>query len=170
MISERLAKQLHAYHDGELGSLSRWWLERRIERSPEAQAELARLGAVADALRAQAAQVPAPDLWSRIVLQLPPAEHGIAVEHERGFGFTLPKWAGAAVAAGAVAAAFFLMPSSAPIRDSGGVPEALHGSAVQLLDTGRRPAVILQDDAEATIILLLPIYKSDAGRVSDVVG
>jgi hypothetical protein len=43
-------------------------------------------------------------------------------------------------------------------------------SAVQLLDTGRRPAVILQDDAEATIILLLPKQKLAAEETSHVVG
>jgi len=167
MISERLAQQLHAYHDGELTGLGRWWLERRIAGDPEARAELSRLRALGDALRAQAEQVPAPDLWGRIVLELPAARPQPGAVEQRGFGFTLPKWAGALVAAGAVAAAFFLMPGAprGPVSPSGS-----SGSAVQLLDTGRRPALILQDDAEATIILLLPAQKIDAGRMSDAVG
>jgi hypothetical protein len=41
---------------------------------------------------------------------------------------------------------------------------------VQLLDTGRRPALVLQDDAEATIILLLPMQKVAAGGAHDGVG
>jgi len=166
MIRERLAQQLHAYHDGELSGLGRWWLERRIARDPEAQAELARLRALGEVLRSQAEQVRAPDLWARIVLELPVARPETSAAESRGFGFTLPKWAGAVVAAGAVAAAFFLMPGGPPRS----VPPSARGSAVQLLDTGRRPALILQDDAEATIILLLPKQKVDAGRVSDVVG
>jgi anti-sigma-K factor RskA len=168
MIDERLAQQLHAYHDGELNRLGRWRVERRIARDPEARAELARLRALGDALRAQAERVSAPDLWSRIVLELPPARPKAGAAEDRGFGFTLPKWAGAVVAAGAVAAAFFLMPGGAP--PGPGTPEGLGGSAVQLLDTGRRPALILQDDAEATIILLLPAQKLEAGRMSNVVG
>jgi anti-sigma factor RsiW len=166
MMSERLVKDLHAYHDGELHGLRRWWLGRRIATNPAAQAELARLREVGAALRTQAEQTPAPELWSAIVMQLPSAVPQAAPARERdGFGFTLPKWAGAAVAAGAVAIAFLLMPGSGPTPGP-----AFRGSAVQLLDTGRRPAVILQDDAEATIILLLPKQKIEAGGMSDAVG
>ena len=165
MMSERLVKQLHAYHDGELGGLRRWWIERRIARNPEAKRELARLRGLAQALRAQAEQVSAPDLWSSIVLQLPAAAP--AAEPARdGLGFTLPKWAGAVVAAGAVALAIYLVPGSTTQP----LPPAMRDSAVQLLDTGRRPAVILQDDAEATIILLLPKQKLAAEDNSNVVG
>jgi anti-sigma factor RsiW len=162
MMSERLVRGLHAYHDGELQGLRRWWLERRIAASPEAQAELARLGGIGAALRAQAEQTPAPDLWSAIVMQLPPA---VPRAERDGFGFTLPKWVGAAVAAGAVAIAFFAMPGGGPTPGP-----VFRGSAVQLLDTGRRPALILQDDAEATIILLLPKQKIEAGGTSDAMG
>ena len=167
MMSERLVKQLHAYHDGELSGLRRWWTERQIARSPEAQRELARLRGLGAALRTQAEQIPAPDLWSSIVLQLPaaaPAEE--ATRARDGFGFTVPKWAGAVVAAGAVALAIYLVPDSTTQP----LPPALRDSAVQLLDTGRRPAVILQDDAEATIILLLPKQKLAAEETTHVVG
>jgi anti-sigma-K factor RskA len=165
-MSEKLVKQLHAYHDGELRGLHRWWLERRIAADAAAQAELERIRALGAALRAQAEQAPAPDLWGAIVLQLPAAAPTAEPARARdGFGFTLPRWAGALVAAGAIALAFLLVPGGGPAPG----PEA-RGSAVQLLDTGRRPAVILQDDAEATIILLLPKQKIGAGGVSDVVG
>lgn len=163
MTSERLTKQLHAYHDGELRGPRRWWMERLIARSPEAQAELARLQEIGAAMRAQAERTPTPDLWGGIVMRLPAAVPS-AGERE-GFGFTLPKWVGAAVAAGAVALAIYVMPGQ-PAR----TPPVGRDSAVQLLDTGRRPAVILQDDAEATIILLLPKQNFDAGRTSDVMG
>jgi anti-sigma factor RsiW len=163
MMSERLVKQLHAYHDGELRGIRRWWIRRQIARNPAAQRELARLRSLAEALRAQAEQVPAPDLWSSIVLQLPAAPP--AAERD-GFGFTLPKWTGAVVAAGAVALAIYLVPGSTTQP----LPPAVRDSAVQLLDTGRRPAVILQDDAEATIILLLPKQKLAAEETSHVVG
>jgi anti-sigma factor RsiW len=167
MMSERLVKDLHAYHDGELRGLRRWWVERRIAASPAAQAELERIRELGVALRAQAEQAPSPDLWSAVVLQLPPVLPAPAPARERdGFGFTLPKWAGMAVAAGAVAVAFLVMPGGAPTP----LPPAVRDSAVQLLDTGRRPAVILQDDAEATIILLLPMQKVAVEEMQDVVG
>lgn len=167
MMSKRLVRDLHAYHDGELRGVRRWWLERRIAGDPVAQAELARIRALGAALRAQAEQMPAPDLWSAIVMQLPPALPAAEPQRERdGFGFTLPKWAGALVAAGAVALALLVVPGGGPAPG----PAAVRGSAVQLLDTGRRPAVILQDDAEATIILLLPKQKIAAEGASDVVG
>jgi anti-sigma factor RsiW len=165
-MSERLVKQLHAYHDGELGGLRRWWMERQIARNPDAQRELARLRGLAEALRAQAEQVPAPDLWSAIVLQLPAPPAADSARERDGFGFTLPKWAGAVVAAGAVALAIYLVPGSTTRP----LPPAVRDSAVQLLDTGRRPAVILQDDAEATIILLLPKQKLAAEETTNVVG
>jgi anti-sigma-K factor RskA len=169
MMSERLLRDLHAYHDGELRGLRRWWVERRIAASPAARAELERLRELGAALRSQAEQAPAPDLWGAIVMQLPPAlpAANTARRERDGFGFTLPKWAGALVAAGAVAVAFLAIPGGGPTAPSSG---AVRGSAVQLLDTGRRPAVILQDDAEATIILLLPKQSANAGRISDVVG
>jgi anti-sigma factor RsiW len=167
MMSERLVKQLHAYHDGELTGLRRWWLERRIAANPRAQSELARLRELGAALRAQAEETPAPDLWSAIVMQLPAAVPAAEAARERdGFGFTLPRWAGAVVAAGAVALAVFVMPRG----DAPPLQADVRGSAVQLLDTGRRPAVILQDDGEATIILLLPKQNLAAEGVSDVVG
>jgi anti-sigma factor RsiW len=167
MMSERLVKQLHAYHDGELTGLRRWWLERRIAASPAAQAELARLGELGAALRAQAEEAPAPDLWSGIVMRLPAAAPAAEPARE-GLGFTLPRWVGAAVAAGAIALAVFVMPrGDSPLVPA---PADARGSAVQLLDTGRRPAVILQDDAEATIILLLPKQQLVAEGVSDVLG
>jgi anti-sigma-K factor RskA len=167
MMSERLVKDLHAYHDGELSGLRRWWVERRVAASPAAQAELARIRELGAALRAQEGQTPSPDLWSAIVMRLPPAMPEPEAARERdGFGFTLPKWAGAVVAAGAVAVAIWVGGTPTP----GPRPRGASQSAVQLLDTGRRPAVILQDDAEATIILLLPKQKVDAGRMSDVVG
>jgi anti-sigma factor RsiW len=166
MMSERLVRELHAYHDGELRGLRRWWLERRIAGDPAAQAELVRIRELGTALRAQAEQVPAPDLWSAILMQLPATPPAAPPAEERdGFGFTLPKWAGAVLAAGAVALALLVVPGRSPTP----VP-AIRGSAVQLLDTGRRPAVILQDDTEATIILLLPLQKVAAEGASHEVG
>lgn len=166
MMSERLMRRLHAYHDGELHGLGRWWLERQIARDPVARAELARLAQLGEALRAQAEETPPPDLWGSIVLQLPAAVP--AAQPERA-SFTLPKWTGALVAAGALAVAVFMAPRGGPEIAPPSEP-MLRGSSVQLLDTGRRPAMILQDDSEATIILLLPKQKLGAGRASDALG
>lgn len=173
MMNERLTRSLHAYHDGEFRGIARWWLERRIARDPAAQAELARLAQLGEALRVQADEAPSPDLWSAIVLQLPPATPAAepARESESLFGgFTLPKWAGALVAAGAIAVAVVVVtPRGGPEIAPPGVP-VFRGSSVQLLDTGRRPAFILQDDSEATIIWLLQKQKTGAGRNQDALG
>ena len=172
MLSERLTRSLHAYHDGELRGIARWWLERRIARDPAAQAELARLAQLGEALRVQAEEAPSPDLWSAIVLQLPPATPAAEPAREsEGWlgGFTLPKWAGALVAAGAIALAVVVTLRGGPEIAPPGVP-VFRGSSVQLLDTGRRPAFILQDDSEATIIWLLQKQKTGAGRNQDVLG
>lgn len=166
-MKERLLRDLHAYHDGELRGLRRWWTERRLARDPAARAELARLAKLGAALRDEAAESPAPDLWSRIVMELPPAAPAAAPRAAQGsVGFTLPKWAGALVAAGAVAYALLVVgpsPSVRPLASQPAEPEVV-GSKVLLLDTGRRPAFILQDDREATIIWLLPKQNADAGR------
>ena len=84
-------------------------------------------------------------------------------------GFKLPKWAGALVAGGAIALAVFLTPRGGPEIAAPRVP-VFRGSSVQLLDTGRRPAFILQDDSEATIIWLLQKQKTGAGRNQDALG
>ena len=166
-MKERRLRDLHAYHDGELGGLCRWWLERSIARDPAARAELARLTQMGSLLRADAAETPAPDLWSQIVLQLPAAAPQTGPDSERrGFGFSLPRWAGALVAAGAIAYALLVVGPTPPAPG----PAAAPGSSVLLLDTGRRPAFILQDDREATIIWLLPKQKPDAGRTQDALG
>jgi hypothetical protein len=68
-----------------------------------------------------------------------------------------------------VATVFYLFPTGSPVS-APIAPAAVRESAVQLLDTGRRPAVILQDDAEATIILLLPKQRIAAEGAHDVVG
>jgi anti-sigma factor RsiW len=164
-MKARLLRELHAYHDGELGGPRRWWVERRIARDPAARAELARLSQMGAMLRADAAETPAPDLWRQIVLQLPAAARE-ADAGRGGLGFSFPKWAGALVAAGAVAYALLVVGPTPPAPG----PAAEPGSSVLLLDTGRRPAFILQDDREATIIWLLPKQKPDAGRKQDALG
>lgn len=169
-MNERLLRDLHAYHDGELGGLRRWWLARRVARDPAARAELARLSEMGALLRAEAADVRAPDLWSQIVLRLPAAAPAEAPRGERdGFGFSLPKWAGAVVAAGAVAYALLVVAPNPPGQAPGNATQR-EASSVLLLDTGRRPAFILQDDREATIILLLPKQKIDSGRTENALG
>jgi anti-sigma factor RsiW len=162
-MKERLLRDLHAYHDGELRGPRRWWTERRLARDPAARAELARLAQLGAAMRDEAGASPAPDLWSRIVMDLPPAAAPAAEPHAAQGGFTLPKWAGALVAAGAVAYALLVVGPTPSIRPLASQPEVA-GSKVLLLDTGRRPAFILQDDREATIIWLLPKQNADAGR------
>ncbi len=156
MSDERLIRDLHAYRDGELRGWRAWGVRRRLARDSRARAELAGLEQIGAVLRAQAEEAPAPDLWSQIVVQLPAAAPAAGATGSARAGWRLPQWAAAGV--------FFLMPPAPP---EAAAPSA---SAILMLDTGRRPAFILQDDGEATIIWLLQMQKVAAGREQDGVG
>ena len=163
-MNARLIRDLHAYHDGELRGPRRWLLERRLGGDAEAQDELARIALLGGLLRAQAEEVPTPDLWGRIVMALPATAP--AAEPARRLDWGVPQWAGAAVAAAALATVLLLAPPAPPPTGASGGPE----SSVLMLDTGRRPAFILQDDREATIIWLLQAQTADSEGTDDAMG
>jgi len=150
--SERRMEELHAYHDGELGWFSRWRVERRLARDPEARAELAGFADLGDLLREGEAGAQAPDLWPAIRHQLPARSAASPATDASLEGFTgvggswFPRWAPAGLAAAAVAALVAL-------GVGGGDAPALH--SVRWLDTGGQSAMVLQDDGEATIIWIL---------------
>ena len=73
-MDARAEARLHAYHDGELSGLARWWFERELRRSPDLQRELASLRRLSGLLRDHEAEAGDVDLWDRIALGLPGAE------------------------------------------------------------------------------------------------
>ncbi len=152
------SERLQAYHDGELG----FWAARRVRRQlaedPRASAELAQLHELGNLLRSQAEEVPSPDLWRQIVAQLPPAEGVVEAPARAGWG--LSQWASAAALAVSLAWAVVLVPRTGETLPTPG--------SVLLLDTGRRPAFILQDDRNATIIWVLPLQKKLAPEEPNV--
>ena len=145
--------RLEAYRDGELGRLARWRVERVLARSERARAELAALEELGRRVRETAPSGAAPDLWLAIRARLPePAVAAFQTPPRRRTAW-LP-WAAPALAAVAVAVALGLL--------GGEVDPAPEGS-VRWLHARGRPALVLQDDREATIIWVL---ESRPGRTS----
>lgn len=143
---ERRTRALHAYHDGELSWFARLRVSRRLARDQGARRELERLSSLADMLREGDAEIPTPDLWQDIRARLAVTPSPAAsAPSTRGFWFS-PQWLGAGLAAAAtvLAVAYGLEWGDAPDPRS-----------VRWLDAGADSALVLQDDAEATIIWVL---------------
>ncbi len=138
MKLSRRERRLLAYHDGELSGLSRWWVGRSLRHDASAQEELARWSEVGEALRADAHAEPSVDLWA-----------GISEQLESPAAAAAPSWhwrwpelaAGAAVACLAIGW-WLLLPGS-------GTPSV---ESIRWLDARGKAVMVLQDDAEATII------------------
>ena len=148
-IGAKVMEDLYAYHDGELRGLARWRFERRLRRSPALQRELRGLAGLGNLVREAEAEAAGPELWERIAQRLP------AVDAQRdeagesagsGLGWLRPAGALAAAAAVAVAVYFGTYPT---------VPSS--GASVRWLDSGGRPVMVLEAEAEsqATIIWML---------------
>ncbi len=149
-LDERQALELQSAHDGELSPWRRLLMRRRLAREPAARQELERLQEIGELMREAASEAPVPDLWAGIQAQLPYLEAPRPALPERTFGLSgVPGWAGAGLAAAAVGLALALFVNLGPSE----VP--MPGS-VQWLDSGGRATLVLQDDAEATIIWVLP--------------
>jgi hypothetical protein len=145
------------YHDGELGALGRWRARRRLERDAAARAEGARLDALGGMLRALDGADEAPDLWPsiRAALDAAPAAEasdGGLASWRHWSRFEL-RWLGAGLAAAAAGVALAIGLSSGDASEAG---------AIRWLDARGRPLLVLQDDAEATIIWV-PEASIDAG-------
>jgi anti-sigma factor RsiW len=160
---ERLSERLQAYHDGELGGLARWRLERRLARDPSARQELLALKETGRLLREWGTEGAAPDLWEAIQLRLP-ALDGQRAEREKPPGavrsrlWALSPWVGVGVAAAALALAIGVEWGDASIPGS-----------VRWIDSGGKPLMVLQDDSQATIIWVIEGEPGDlsgrSGRV-----
>jgi hypothetical protein len=142
-------RNLHAYHDDQLGVVTRWWWRRRIARSPRLSEQLDQLVEVGDWVR-EADSPPTLDLWDAIALRLP------AIDAARADAPTDPsgllRWAGfrpvmAAAATAAVAVVVAL------VTVGGGSGQ--QAGAVRWLDTGGRSVIVLDNPEAATIVWLL---------------
>lgn len=161
-LSDSDLRALHAYHDGELNPLSRWWVERRLARSARLRAELAEIREVGDWVRHSADSGPAVDLWDAIALRLPAADarRGAGSEAAPGRGWRERSWLGAplfaAAATAAVAVAVVLGTiGDQPVRDA---------RVVRWLDTGGRSVIVLDEPEGATIVWLLESPSEGAAR------
>lgn len=150
---------LHAYHDGELGGLARWRFERRLRRSPQLRRELAALARVGELVRESEARAPEPDLWDRIEQRLPAldARRAEAAQPAR----IAPAWWLRPVGAVAVALAVVIV----VYAEWFGSPAPQNG-VVRWMDSGGRPVMVLEADAETgvTIIWVLEDVAEGAAR------
>jgi hypothetical protein len=163
-------RDAQTFHDGELGWFGRWRFRKRLERKPEVRENLLGLQRLGDALREEFGSAEgrdasgSTDLWSEIAGRLPAA--GIAP----GTSGWLPGWtsvwgsnwdwrpAGAGLAAAALAG--FL----AFGQSGGGAASAPNAESIRWLDARGAPLMVLQDDAEATIIWVPSVQKvQDSG-------
>ena len=147
-IVERDERVLHAYHDGELRGLARWRFERRLARCPELRHELQALVRLRVLVLEVEPDAETPDLWEQIARRLPALD---ARRVEGELRSREPAWAwlwrpmGAAAAAAATAALVFALWSS----------DNAHAGVVRWLDSGGRSVIVLEDDADVTIIWVL---------------
>jgi anti-sigma-K factor RskA len=145
---ERTWQELHAYHDGELSGLARWRFERRLRRSEGLRRELAELARLGALVRAAEAPAPGPDLWDRIEQRLPAVDAQRA-EESGGRRASLGWWmapAGAMAATALAALAVWWGPADAPVERAG---------VVRWMDSGGRSVMVLEGDADTTIIWVL---------------
>lgn len=154
-------RNLHAYHDGQLGPVARWWWRRRIARSPRLREQLEQLAEVGNWVRETDSQQN-PDLWDRIALRLPAIDAARAetTADESGLlpaslgrtpGWTI-HWPGLRpIAAAAATAAVAIAVALGTIGDGSGQ----RPGAVRWLDTGGRSVIVLDNPDGATIVWLL---------------
>lgn len=148
---ERIGPLLDAYHDGELGRLRRWMLQRHLDGCPGCRQELVELAGVGSWVRESTDAARPPDVWSEICWRLPdrgasaaPAARRRQRRGRAGFGFP-------ALGAGVVASAIALLVLVGP-------PELFRsqaGSVVRSLNTHGRPVMVLDAPGDATIIWLM---------------
>jgi anti-sigma-K factor RskA len=158
-MSELQAKDLHAYHDGELWGLARWWFERRLRRSPELRRELAALGHLGELVQQEELRAAGPDLWDRISQRLPALDaRRREAEVERG-GVPSGLWrplGAVAAAAVAILALWSAIQPTAPVA----------GGVVRWIDSGGR-SVFVVDEAEAAVTIIWVLDEASDGATRE---
>jgi hypothetical protein len=152
-------EEIAAYHDGELRGLARWRFEWRLRRSPRLRRELESLHRLGDLVRASEARASEPDLWDRIQQRLPALDARRADEAQPS-GLLAP-WLLRPLGAVAVVTAALLAVYAGVFR--GPSPS---GGVVRWMDSGGRPVMVLEGDAETqmTIIWMLDDAAEGAAR------
>ena len=160
-LSAAEERNLHAYHDGQLGPVARWWWRRRIARSPGLREQLEQLAEVGNWVRETDSQQ-TPDLWDRIARRLPEidAARAATTADESGLlpeslGRT-PGWMARStglrpIMVASVTAAVAVAVALGTMGDGPGQ----RPGAVRWLDTGGRSVIVLDNPDAATIFWLL---------------
>jgi anti-sigma factor RsiW len=162
---------LDGYHDGELGSIERWRVQRHLAGCEACRDELASLGALGGLVRTAVGRAPEPDLWDAIEQRLPsrrPERERLGVQRRAPSRrrWVAPLRVGAAAAA---CAAVFLVTTS----DSGRLASIGGASGVvRSLYANERPVMVLEPETsdDATIIWLMDEAGEQSPEVSEVVG
>lgn len=180
---ERIGPWLDGYHDGELGSLRRWWLGRHLAGCTRCRGELASLAQLGVWMREAASAPPAPDLWAGVAARLPSPEPRLEPARARasrsrelawrwGSWFSKPILGGA-VAAAAVAGVLLVHPVPLPDAPPGSVVRSInpHGRPVMVLEGGRLEGGKLagKDRTSPTIIWMMDAqHDPNPEEVADV--
>jgi anti-sigma-K factor RskA len=159
-IGAKAMEELYAYHDGELRGLARWRFERRLHRSPELRRELDGLARLGSLVREAEEEATGPELWDRIAQRLP----AVDARREEAGERSAPAWswlrpAGALAAAAVVAVAVYMGSYQA-------VPQS--GGAVRWLDSGGRPVMVLEADAESQMTIIWMLDDAVEGAAQGV--
>ena len=163
---------LDGYHDGELGSLERWRVQRHLAGCAACRDELASLAQLGGLVRTAVGRAPEPDMWDAIAARLPSRRP----ERERP-GNATPRaptrrrWLAplrVGTAAAACAAAFLVTTS-----DSGHLASISGASGVvRSIYSHERPVMVLEPETsdDATIIWLMDESGEQSPEVSESVG
>jgi anti-sigma factor RsiW len=162
---------LDGYHDGELGSLERWRVQRHLGGCAACRDELASLAQLGGLVRAAVGRVSEPDMWDAIAQRLPSRR----LERERlGAQRRAPsrrRWLPplrVGTAAAACAAAFLVTTSdSGHLASLGGA-----SGVVRSLYAKERAVMVLEPENsdDATIIWLMDEVGEQSPEVSESVG
>jgi len=159
-------RDLNAYHDGELSGLRRRIFEGRLARSPQLRSELEELKRLARWVQQLDLQPPGVDVWDDIALRLPAIDadrdgQRQRLDEQRGWrgmdwlaDYSRPIAAVAVSVALALALFLGIMEDAAPP-----IP-----GMIRWLDTGGRSVMVLEDQADATIVWLLDAPESGASK------
>jgi anti-sigma factor RsiW len=161
---------LDGYHDGELGSVERWRVQRHLASCAACRDELASLAHLGGLVRTAVGRTPEADLWDKIAQRLPSRRP----ERERLGTQRAPsrrRWLrplGASAVAAACAAAFLITTS-----DSGRLASIGGGTGVvRSIYAQERRVMVLEPDrgGDPTIIWLIDELGEQSPEVSESVG
>ena len=161
---------LDGYHDGELGSVERWRVQRHLAGCARCRGELDSLSHLGNLVRTAVGRAPESDLWDAIAQRLPsrrPERERLGTRRTPSRRRRLwPLRVGAAVAASAVVVVVTTSDSSrvASIGGASGVVRSIYAQ--------ERRVMVLEPDrgGDPTIIWLIDELGEQSPEVSESVG